>query len=108
MSEIPPDISSSAAQAGFQARETAKERDARRAGQAEAANRQAKSVTEAGDTVETTDADVAVFADAEGTGSQGRPFEEAETGEQETAGGADEKNGITKGDDGQLHVDLEA
>ncbi len=107
MAEIPPDISSSAAQAGFQAREVAKERDARRTGQAEAASRQTKAVTESGDTVETTDADVAVYADAEGTGSQGRPFEEAETDEPET----DDKpknGGITRDDDGQLHVDLEA
>ena len=80
MAEIPPDIPSSAAQAGFQAREVAKERDARRVASSDAANRQAQSVDEAGRTVETTDDDVAIFADAEGTGSQGRAFEEEKEG----------------------------
>ena len=108
MAEIPPDIPSSAAQAGFQARETAKGRDAQKAGQADAAKREARTVDESGATVETTDADTAIFTDAEGTGSQGRAFEEEEkVGEEEgenTQGG----DGIKEGDDGQLHVDLEA
>ena len=107
MSEIPPDISASASQAGFQAQEIAKERDARRAGQAEAVNRQAKTVTEAGSTVETTDADVAIFAESEGSGSQGRSFEETGAAEPEAESGAAD-DGISHGEDGQLHVDLQA
>ncbi len=107
MAEIPPDISSSAAQAGFQAREVAKERDARRIARSDAANRQLKSVDEAGRTVETNDDDVAVFSDAEGAGGQGRAFEEGDepTAEKDDPTAA---TGITRDDEGQFHVDLEA
>ena len=106
MSEIPPDIAS-AAQSGIQAHEVAKERGARRAGQVNAAARQVKTVDEAGSTVETTDNDVAVFSDAEGAGSQGRESEESPP---EDEASADDKSigGIVKGDDGKLHIDLEA
>ncbi len=106
MSEIAPDLPSSAAQTGVQAREVAKERDARRAGQAHGASRQIKTIDEAGSTVETNDDDMAVFTDAEGSGSEGRAFKEEkatpESTDESTAGG------ITMGKDGQLHVDLEA
>lgn len=107
MTEIPPDLPSSAAQSGVQAREIAKEREARRVGQVAAANRQLKSVDEAGSTVETGDEDVAVFADAEGTGSKGRPFEE-ENATREEAGDDADRKGIERGDDGRLHIDIEA
>lgn len=108
MTQIPSDVPASAAQAGFQANEVAKEREARRAGLSHAANRQVRTVDEAGTTVDTEDADVAVFSDAEGTGSQGREREKEETppdAEKDAAGG---DQGITKDVDGQLHVDLEA
>jgi len=107
MAEIPPNIPASAAQAGFQARETAKDRDARRAGQADAVTKQVRTVDESGNTVETTDADVAIFADTEGGGSQGRAFEEEENTESESTG-AEANGGITKDQEGQLHLDLEA
>ena len=107
MSEIPPDLPSSAAQTGVQAREVAKEREARRAGQTDAATRQVKTVDEAGSTVETGDDDVAVFTDAEGGGGQGRESEEHGPPETDSADSA-AAGGITEGDDGQLHVDLEA
>lgn len=105
MTEIPPDIPASAAQAGFQAHEVAKERDARRAGQTDAASRQARKVTEAGSTVETTDADVAIFADSEGSGSQGRAFEEEAESTPDKNSGA---GGVTTGADGKVHIDMEA
>jgi len=103
MTEIPPDLPSSAAQSGVQAREIAKDREARRVGQAAAANRQLRSVDEAGSTVETGDEDVAVFTDAEGTGSEGRPFEEENPPEEEVG-----RKGIERGDDGRFHIDIEA
>lgn len=108
MAEIPPDIPASAAQAGFQARETAKDRDARRAGQADAVTKQARTVDESGNSVETTDADVAIFADTEGGGSQGRAFEEEEENTESESTGAKANGGITKDQEGQLHLDLEA
>ncbi|MFQ5495630.1 MAG: hypothetical protein ACE5EX_09650 [Phycisphaerae bacterium] len=107
MTQIPSDIPASAAQAGFQANQIAKERDARRAGGADAAGRHIKTVDEAGATVETDDADAAVFADAEGAGSQGRRHEENEP-DNPLPDEADEKTGgITRDDQGRFHVDLE-
>ena len=107
MAEIPSDIASSAAQAGYQARDVGKERAAGAAGQSNAARRQIKAVDEAGSTVDTEDADTQVFTDAEGSGSLGRPFEEEAAGEGEEAAGQDE-TGISQGEDGQVHLDLEA
>ena len=106
MAEIPSDIASSAAQAGYQAREVGKERGSRGAAQAHAANHQIKAVDESGSTVETEDADTQVFTDAEGGGSQGRDLEEEPS---ETEGAGDSSaTGITQDQDGQLHLDLEA
>ncbi len=106
MSQIPSDIAASAAQAGFQAREATKDREANRAGQSHAATRQVKTVDDAGTTVETTDADTAVFADAEGQGSQGRHTDEQP--EATTPNEPTKDSGITTDLDGRLHVDLEA
>ena len=107
MAEIPSDIAAAAAGAPFQARETVKEREVRRAGQAHAAHRQVRTVDEAGTTVETTDADARIFTDAEGQGSQGRQLDDGSQppSEQPTA---DDRKGITTDKDGQLHLDLEA
>ncbi len=107
MTDIPPALPSSAAQVGLQGREVAKERIARDAGQSDAVNRKVKSIDEAGSTVETNDEDVAVFADAEGTGSQGRAVEEKDdAAEAEDGGGS--SGGVTEDDDGHLHLDIEA
>ena len=108
MTQIPSDVPASAAQAGFQAHEVSKEREARRAGQSHAANRQVKTIDEAGTTVDTEDADVAIFGDAEGTGSQGREPEEEEAHQEAEHDTGRSDQGITKDTDGQLHVDLEA
>ena len=106
MSQIPSDIAASASQAGFQAREVSKDRDARRAAESSAADHQIKSLAQAGSTVDTEDADVAVFSDSEGGGSQGRETaDESATASEDTP--VNDK-GITKDGDGRLHVDLEA
>jgi hypothetical protein len=107
MAEIPADLPASAAQSGVQAREVAKERDARRTGQIETASRQTKAIDEAGSTVETTDGDVAIFSDAEGSGSEGRESEE-QTADQQKSDDQATSGGFAKGDDGLLHIDLEA
>lgn len=106
MSEIPSDIASSAAGAPLQARDAAKVREARRAGQAQAAERQVTSVDEAGSMVDTEDADTQVFADAEGGGGLGRQLGEAEEEGAETVG--DASSGVTTDEDGQTHLDLQA
>jgi hypothetical protein len=106
LSEIPSDIAASAAQAPFQARESANEQSVRRAGQAHAAGRHARAVDESGVIVETGDPDTQVFTDAEGGGSQGRANEDQ--AQQESATPTPEAGGFTRDETGQLHVDLEA
>jgi hypothetical protein len=106
MSQIPSDLAISAAQAPFQARESAREQDGQRAAETSAASQQVKTVTEAGSTVETTDADVAVFADAEGSGSQGRASQDQPPPPEPQADGP--PPGITRDAAGHWHVDLEA
>jgi len=108
MSQIPSNLPASAAQAAVQANEVAKERDARQAGQVETVRRQVKSIDEAGSTVDTEDGDVAIFADAEGSGSQGREEKNADEAETDGTESEDQAKGIRRDDDGQLHVDLEA
>jgi hypothetical protein len=74
MSAIPPDIAGSAVQAGFAARQASASRDADKVGQANASARQAEALRDAANSVDTSDGDTAVFADAEGAGSQGRDY----------------------------------
>lgn len=83
MSSIPPDIFGSAAQAGFAAREAARVGNADRAGQAREASRNVAKADDAAESVETADADSAVFADAEGAGGQGRSTEHHEPSDEE-------------------------
>lgn len=108
MTQIPSHLPASAAQAGVQANEVAKEREARRTGQADVANRQIKSVDEAGSTVDTEDSDVAVFGDAEGAGGEGREPEKKEDATQSDEDDTAAVEGISRDEDGKLHVDLEA
>jgi len=108
MAEIPSDIASSASQANIQARAVADNRNARSADAAHAVNRQVKATEEADTTVDTADEDTKVYADAEGTGSQGRPFEEEGTQADEQTGDASPNGGISRDENGQLHLDLEA
>ncbi len=107
MAEIPSGISSSAAQAGFTARQVETEREARRAGQANTAERHAKKIDENDSTVDTNDADSQVFSDSEGEGSQGRTFQEGseEAPEDQDNTAAED---ITHDDDGQAHLDVQA
>jgi len=107
VAEIPSDIATSAGQAGFKAQDVGKTNDAERTGQADAAKRQIRIVDEVEVTVETTDDNTKVFADAEGSGSEGRS-EEEETSSDEEPGAPEPHRGITTDQDGTQHVDLEA
>ena len=102
MSGIPSDIAGSSLQAGFQARNVAKARDAERAQQASASSDRTKGVDAAGETVETSDKDAQVYADAEGTGSQGRMSEEELLEEDESQDSSDDPP------DDQTHLDVQA
>jgi hypothetical protein len=70
---------------------------ARRAGKAERPERSQ-------DVIEQLDRDDGVYADAEGTGSKGRPFGEAQAEEAESAGDGEAPSGSTSGGS----VDLQA
>jgi len=107
MADAPLPIAASTAGAPMQARDAVEAGEARRAGQHHAIRRQAQTVTDAGATVETTDADARVFSDTEGTGSQGRQLDDPDTSQDEQRP-PQTKPGITIDVDGQLHLDLEA
>lgn len=106
VSHIPTDLAASAAQAGLQAREVVAQRDARRAAQANAVARQVKSVTDAGNTVETTDSDDQVFIDAEGQGSQGRAPDEDGQSQDQTPDPP--RSSVPSESDCPVHLDIEA
>jgi len=108
MSEIPADIASSAAQAGYQAREVGRVQGGHAAGQSNATKRVTRAVDETDTTVDTDDADAQIFSDAEGAGSQGTPFEDDATPEDEPGEGDTSDSVITQGEDGRPHLDLQA
>ncbi len=109
MSEIPSNIAASGAQAGYQQAEATKARDAEKSGRAEAAKRGVKSIDDAGATIETGDEDVAVFADAEGAGGQGRATEEESNEDRsEEESETNSGGGIRTGNDGKTHLDIQA
>ena len=107
MADSPSPIASATAGAPLQARDAMEAGEARRAGQHNAIRRQAQTVTDAGATVETTDADARVFSDTEGTGSQGRETADQESSPQDQSQAKSPK-GIITDKDGRLHLDLEA
>ncbi|MFQ5489177.1 MAG: hypothetical protein ACE5GE_00535 [Phycisphaerae bacterium] len=106
-SGIPSDIAGSALQAGYQARNASKGRDAERATAASNADKSAKAIDEADTTVETGDSDAAVYTDAEGAGSQGRVFsDDVEADEDEQSDGSDQDR--PGNSDDQPHLDIQA
>jgi hypothetical protein len=89
--------------------ESARIQDSERAGQSEAARDRSRAIAQAEDTVETTDDDARVYADAEGTGGQGRHFEEE--GAEEATGSetaADSSDNATSGGDDKPRLDIQA
>ena len=107
MSGIPSDIAGSALQAGMQARNVNRTRDAERTGQAHAADRTApRRWMRPAARLRPLTTTPQIYADAEGTGSQGRAYED------ELLENADDEQqldeGITRSDDGRIHLDIEA
>lgn len=72
MSQIPPPIVVSGIGASYAAERLASNREAQEAADADARSRESRTVSEAGETVDATDEDMAVFSDSAGLGSQGR------------------------------------
>ena len=107
-SGVPSDIAGSALQAGYQARNASKGRDAEAAAQASKADKSAKAIDEADSTVDTEDGDTQIYADAEGTGSQGRVFgDELPAQEEDEEAEASDQDSQTDSD-GQTHLDIQA
>ncbi len=104
MSSIPPpNVIGSVLQSGVTQGEQARQTDADKNAQAEAARKTAGNPMDVLE-VEETDSDTEVNTEAEGQGSQGRydgaPEEEPEQ--------TPENDGVTLDDDGTPHVDLSA
>lgn len=106
MSEIPSHIAASGAQAGMTAQQVARGRDAARADATRAGADPNRAVDKADEVIATDDKDTEVYSDAEGTGSQGRE-PDVQSEEQQAADGPPPQ-GISRDDDGQLHLDIEA
>ena len=102
MSTLPTNIVGTVLQSTLVQRQVSTVRDKEKASSAVDLRQQATIIDEKGSTVETTDGDTQVYTDAEGTGSQGRPFSEQEQPDQPT----DEKS-PPEGDEG-THLDIEA
>lgn len=102
---VPPHVAGSAAQSGFVQSEVARTRNAARSGEANAARRNARAIDDAGNLIETSDNDTAVFTDAEGAGGQGREHEQP--GQEHHEDHPNEADaGLTRDKDGRLHLDV--
>jgi hypothetical protein len=85
-------------------RQVSSVRDNERAQQASADRQQTNAIDEKDTTVETTDDDTRIHPDAEGTGSQGRPFSNPEDQQPDE----EEPRDPDSGDDEGRHIDLTA
>ncbi len=102
MSAIPPNPLASVLQSPLAQGQAAGIRDVESAQRASAERRQTRAVDASDSTVETTDNDTQIYADAEGSGSQGRAFSEnpQQTDSDDEAPSSDAPQG--------RHLDLEA
>ena len=103
MSTVPPNLVGPILQSNLAQRQVSQVRDNERAQETSAQRQQSKAINEKDSTVETTDDDTQVHADAEGTGSQGRAFSEPEEAE-EQPGDSDSEPESEEG----RHIDFEA
>ncbi len=108
MAEIPSGLGASAAQAGFAARDVASSRDADAANRTDARDRRTKAIDQAGSAVDTEDGDTQVFSESEGSGGQGRALEGDQTSDEPDDQDSGDAPGVTRDDQGHLHLDLEA
>ena len=106
MSSIPPNVVGPILQAGTAQRQASRVLENERE-QQETAFRSASRVSDRLDAVDETDNDTQVNSDAEGLGSQGK-FAAQPDDEQADEPSTESATGITRDDDGHVHVDLEA
>ena len=102
MSTLPTDLVGSVLQSHLVQQQVSAVRDSERAASAVDLRKQASIIDEKGSTVETTDNDTQVYTDAEGTGSQGRPFSESENPQPNP-----DQQQPPEGDEG-THIDIQA
>ncbi len=108
MADSPSPIASSSAGAPLQAKEAADAREAGRRGGSRIARSPIGPADETGAVVETDDADSRVFADSEGTGSQGRELTDGQDHSGRDNAVSSNNSGITTDKDGHIHLDLQA
>ncbi len=102
MSTIPPNWMGSVLQSHGAQDRAAEAKNKERTADAERAGKNGFS-ERLQDIIENTDRDTQIYADAEGTGSQGRPFSEEETEEDE-----EEQRDSADDDEGLGNLDVEA
>lgn len=105
MSSVPPNLVGPILQSNLTQRQVSGVRDNERAQQANADRQQNAALDEKDTTVETTDDDTRVHADAEGGGSQGRAFSNPQ--EEQPGPEAPESDLDARGEEGR-HIDLQA
>ncbi|MCC7290721.1 MAG: hypothetical protein IT449_01515 [Phycisphaerales bacterium] len=109
MSAIPSNIAISSLQAAYQARQVADAQQSDHATSDQAALKQVQAASKAGETVGVADEDTAVFADSQGTGSEGRSTDEPADESPLEEGGADDASGLAAPPQGEeVHLDIQA
>ena len=103
MSTVPPNLVGPILQSNLTQRQVSQDRDNERAQETSAQRQQSNAINEKDSTVETTDDDTEVYADAEGGGSQGRTFTEPEEVQEQVA----DTDAPLESEEGR-HIDFEA
>jgi hypothetical protein len=107
VSAVPPNIVGPILQVPVQQQQTAQAQDADHAHGSEKSRLLAQRADQAEHAVEDTDGDTVVHADAGGGGGPGRAF--SESPEQPSSQKQEEgEEGVRRGPDGQVHIDIQA
>jgi hypothetical protein len=106
MSSVPPNIVGPILQASLQQQHAAQIEDAAQSRQSEQSSEMARKADQVAHSVEDTDDDTTVHGNAAGAGGQGRAFSEPEEDVEENEGESADQ--ITRDEDGQIHIDIQA
>ena len=106
MSTIPPNLVGPIIQAAAAQQSASRILESERGQQTSAADAGSKARDRKTESVDEAVSDTQVYAESEGSGSQGRAYSDTE--EDNSAGDATDKPGVSRDQDGNLHIDLEA
>ena len=106
MSSVPPNIVGPILQASLQQQQSAQVEDAAQSRQSEKSREMAQRADQAANAVEDTDDDTTVHGDVSSGGGQGRAFSEPEESAEQTEEQSSDE--ITRDEDGQIHIDIQA